>query len=72
MAIGREGYLRRDCEKDMKRFLCKRLIILGTLVFTSGPVVPVRAGDLEEKVQRFLESHKDQFNGQDRGQGDHD
>ena len=45
----------------MKRFLRKGLIIVGTLVFTSGPIVPVRAGDLDERVQRFLETHKDQW-----------
>ena len=45
----------------MKRFLCHGLILLGTLVFICGPVLSVRAGDLDEKVQRFLESHKDQW-----------
>ena len=45
----------------MKRFLCHGLVLLGTLVFICGPVLSVRAGDLDEKVQRFLESHKDQW-----------
>ena len=45
----------------MKRFLCKGLILLGALVFPSGPVLLVRAGDLDEKVQRFLASHNDQW-----------
>ncbi len=45
----------------MKRFLCHGLVLLGTLVFICGPVLSVRAGDLDEKVQCFLESHKDQW-----------
>ncbi len=45
----------------MKRILCKGLIILGALVVTFEPGVSVRAGDLDKKVQRFLESHKDQW-----------
>ena len=45
----------------MKRILCKGLIILGALVVPFEPGVSVRAGDLDKKVQRFLESHKDQW-----------
>ena len=45
----------------MKRILCQGLIILGALVVTFAPGVSVRAGDLDKKVQRFLESHKDQW-----------
>ena len=45
----------------MKRNLCKGLIILGALGVTFEPGVSVRAGDLDKKVQRFLESHKDQW-----------
>ena len=45
----------------MKRILCQGLIILGALVVTFEPGVSVRAGDLDKKVQRFLESHRDQW-----------
>ena len=45
----------------MKETVCKGLIILGAALFTSGLAASAYAGDLDEKVKSFLESHKDQW-----------
>lgn len=45
----------------MKETVCEGLIILGAVLFTSGLAASAYAGDLDEKVKSFLESHKDQW-----------
>ena len=41
----------------MKETVCEGLIILGAVLFTSGLAASACAGDLDEKVKSFLESH---------------